>query len=100
MVDEQQKREKSKAPDDTIFVGQKQTMAYVLAIITQFSEGINTVHVKARGRAISKAVDVAEVVRHKFMKDLKYKVDIATDQIQGEEGGKFNVSSIDIALSK
>ncbi len=95
-----EEQKKSKAPDDTILVGQKPTMAYVLAIITQFSEGIPTVHVKARGRVISKAVDVAEVIRNKFMKDLKYTVTIGTEKIQGEEGGKFNVSTIDIVLTK
>ena len=93
------KREKSKAAKDTVYVGQKPVMSYVLAVITQFSEGEKQVHVKARGNSISKAVDVAEVVRNKFLKDVKHKVEIGTDSIEGDRG-KMNVSVIDISLIK
>jgi DNA-binding protein Alba len=42
-------------------------MSYVLAVITQFTEGLKEVHVKARGRSISRAVDVAEIVKNRFL---------------------------------
>ena len=57
-----------KADDSIIFVGQKPPMSYVLAVITQFNgNGSNMVILKARGRAISTAVDTAEIVRNRFM---------------------------------
>ena len=54
--------QKGRAADDVVFIGKKPDMSYVMAVITQFSEGITKVHLRARGRSISKAVDVAEVV--------------------------------------
>ncbi len=63
--------EELKQNDNTVFVGQKPAMAYVLAAITQLNGGQSEVHLKARGRAISRAVDVAEIVRRKFMQDVK-----------------------------
>lgn len=74
-------------------------MSYVLAVVTQFSEGGNEVHLKARGKSISRAVDVAEVVKNKFLTDIKTSINIGTDQIDSEEG-KINVSTIDIHLTK
>ncbi|MFH1443462.1 MAG: DNA/RNA-binding protein AlbA, partial [Candidatus Micrarchaeota archaeon] len=50
-----------------IYVGKKDTMAYVLAVVTQFNQGINELHVKARGRSISKAVDISQIVKNRFM---------------------------------
>jgi len=59
------------------------------------------VAVKARGRAISRAVDVAEIVRRRFMPDAQLKdIKIATEEVTNEEGNKINVSSIEIYLSK
>ncbi len=54
------------AEDNVVFVGKKGTMAYVLAVVTQMNQGATEVIIKARGKAISRAVDVAEIVRHKF----------------------------------
>ncbi len=42
--------------DNTVFIGKKATMNYVLAVVTQFNSGHNEVVIKARGRAISRAV--------------------------------------------
>ena len=71
-------------------------MNYVLAVITQFSDGMDEVHVKARGRSISRAVDVAEVVKNRFVQNLEKTVEIGTD----ENSNKLNVSTIDILLKK
>ena len=58
----------------TVFIGNKPAMSYVLAIITSFSSPENEViTIKARGRAITTAVDVAEITRSRFLKDLKVK---------------------------
>jgi DNA-binding protein len=87
--------------DNAVFVGSKPPMNYVLAVITQFHNGAKNVEVKARGRAISRAVDVAEIVRNKFMGDLKVNnIAIGTEEIQGEKGDKLNVSTMTIVLEK
>lgn len=80
-------------------------MNYVLACITLFHGGTNEVSIKARGRAISRAVDVVEIVRRRFLPDVKVKgVDIGTQQLaarEGEEGrGPTNVSTIEITLAR
>ena len=93
--------EEQKADDNTIFVGQKPPMSYVLAVVTQFNmNGANGVIIKARGRAISTAVDTAEIVRNRFMKDAKLKdIKIGTESVTNEEGRETNVSSIEISLT-
>lgn len=89
------------ADDNVVYVGSKPAMSYVLAVVTQFSEGNESVHVKARGKAISRAVDVAEIVKSKFEEDAEVEnIDIGTDQIETDEGDELNVSSIQIDLSK
>lgn len=84
-----------------MFIGKKPTMNYVLAVVTQFNSGTNEVVIKARGRAISRAVDVAEIVRHRFVQGVGYEdIQINTEQIPTEGGGTANVSSIEIYLKK
>lgn len=103
MAEKTKKKSKTeeKADDDIIFVGQKPPMSYVLAVITQFNgNGSNGVILKARGRAISTAVDTAEIVRNRFMKDAKLKdIKIGTESVTNEEGRETNVSSIEISLT-
>jgi len=92
---------RTNAKDNEVFVGKKPTMSYVLATITQFSGGTKEVHIKSRGRSISRAVDVAEVVRNKFMTDVKVKnIVISTEEREVEDGKKINVSTMDIVLAK
>jgi len=89
------------AEDSIIYVGNKPVMNYVLATVTQFNEGTNKVTIKARGRAISRAVDASEVVRNRFMTDVKVDdIRISTEEMTGEKGENFNVSSIEIFLSR
>lgn len=90
-----------KTRDNVILVGRKPVMAYVLAAITQFSNGQNEIHVKARGRAISTAVDVAEIVRRKFIQDAQIRdINIGTEEMDLKDKGKINVSTISIVLGK
>lgn len=93
-------QEQRKAGDDNvIFVGKKPIMSYVLAVVTQLASQ-SEVRVKARGQSISKAVDVVEIVKNKFMQDLKIsKIDIGTDTLQTEKD-KINVSRIEIVVKK
>ncbi len=89
------------ADDNIIFIGKKSAMAYVLACVTQFNMNHDTVVLKARGKSISHAVDVAEIVRNKFVTDTEVKgIKIATEIIEGKSGEKMNVSSIEITLGK
>ena len=94
-------KETKRMDDNVVYVGQKPTMSYVLAVITQFTGGLKEVHLKARGRSISRAVDVAEVVKNRFLQDVKVNsIDIGTEEREVEEGNKINVSTIDIKLNK
>jgi archaea-specific DNA-binding protein len=88
--------------NNTIFVGKKPVMNYVLACLTMFQNGTPDITLKARGRAISKAVDAAQILTKKFVPDVTVKsVDIGTEQVKNiESGAMSNVSSMEIHLSK
>jgi DNA-binding protein Alba len=89
------------AESNTIYIGKKPTMNYVLAVVTQFNSGSGEVIVKARGRSISRAVDVAEIVRNRFVPGSRVKdVHVTTEKITGEDGRTTNVSSIEIFMAK
>lgn len=84
-----------------VLIGKKPIMNYVLACITFFHGGAKEVAIKARGRSISRAIDVAEVVRHRFLPDVKIKsIGIGTDQLLSNEESDqtTNVSTIEITL--
>ena len=91
----------SKDPN-IVYIGRKPVMSYVLAVITSYNQSeTKDVTLKARGRSMTTAVDVAEIVRRRFMKDLKTnKITIGTEELQQEEGGTRNVSTIEIMLTR
>jgi len=85
--------------DDVVYIGNKPVMNYVLAVVTQFNNGASEVTIKARGRAISRAVDVAEVSRNRFLPNVTVKnIQISTEKLESERG-ESNVSSMEILLS-
>ncbi|AEH06573.1 DNA-binding protein Alba [Methanothermococcus okinawensis] len=88
--------------NNTVYVGNKGVMNYVLAVITQFNtENADKVRIKARGRAISRAVDVEEMVRNRFLPDIKVEeINLGTDKVKNEDGKDVNISTIEIVLSK
>jgi DNA-binding protein len=87
--------------DSVILVGNKNVMSYVLACVTLFNKGAKEVVIKARGRLISRAVDVAEITRNRFISELAVKsIEIGTTTVQTDKGSDLNVSTIDITLSK
>ncbi|MBU7023152.1 MAG: DNA-binding protein Alba [Theionarchaea archaeon] len=87
--------------DNVVYVGNKPPMSYVLAVITLFNEGNKTVILKARGRAISTAVDVCELTRNRFLSELEVKeIKTGTEELPRREGGTINTSTIEITLSK
>ena len=88
-------------PDNTVYIGKKPTMNYVLAVATQFNSGSSEVTIKARGKSISKAVDIAEIVRNRFIQEAKVDdIRITTEVLENDDGKSSNVSSIEIFLKK
>ncbi len=86
--------------ENAVFVGSKPVMNYVLAVLTQFNGGAKEVAIKARGKAISRAVDVAEIVRKRFLTDVDVKdIKISTEKVESEQG-EANISAIEIILAK
>jgi archaea-specific DNA-binding protein len=83
-----------------VFIGKKGVMAYVLAVMTQYSEGANQVIIKARGKSISRAVDVAEIVRNKSPEIKLDAINISTEEVVTEDGRPLKISAIEIILEK
>ncbi len=105
------KTEKKEAPkeeakeatkgENVVLIGRKPVMNYVVACITFFNAGEKQVVVKARGRAISRAVDTVELLRRAFVKDLEVKsINISTEEMVREEGQRSNVSTMEITVAK
>lgn len=88
------------AEDNVVYIGKKPLMNYVLAIVKEFNNGAKEVTVKARGRAISRAVDAAEVSRNRFLTDAKIKeIRIDTEKTASEKG-ESSVSTIEIVMAR
>ena len=89
---------------NTVFIGGKPPMNYVLAVITSLSApNAKGITLKARGRAITTAVDTAEITRRRFIKDLKVsKIAIGTEEMPAREGENRArmVSTIEIMLTR
>ncbi|MDP3918699.1 MAG: DNA-binding protein Alba [Nanoarchaeota archaeon] len=90
--------------DQTVFIGSKPFMNYVTSLVMQFTTlNREEVVVKARGKFISKAVDVTEVTRKRFLKELNIGIkDIAinSEEFTNQEGKQVRVSTIEIFLNK
>ncbi|MFW9850716.1 MAG: DNA-binding protein Alba [Candidatus Thorarchaeota archaeon] len=101
MAEEKTDKKETNRGDSTILVGSKNVMSYVLACVTLFNKGASEVAIRARGRLISRAVDVAEITRNRFLNDIKVKdIQIGTTTVQTDKGSDLNVSTIDITLSR
>ena len=101
MLKQRDTGEKRMSQENVIYIGRKPVMAYCLAVMTALKDNNSEVTLMARGRAISKAVDVAEVVRNQFIADLNISdISIGTEQLETEEGGQRNISNIAISLAK
>jgi archaea-specific DNA-binding protein len=91
-----------RGPSNHIYVGKKPVMSYAMSALIQLSQ-MGEVNIKARGMAISRAVDVAEIVSKRlgagtfFVKN----INISTEQVKSTETGEMrNVSSIEILVGK
>lgn len=87
--------------ENIVYIGRKPTMNYVLAVVTQFNNGMREVTIKARGNSISRAVDVKEIVVNRFLPDLKERsIKTSSEELTNEDGTKSKVSAIQIVLGK
>jgi DNA-binding protein len=86
----------------TVYVGRKPLMNYVLAVLTNFNAGAGEMTLKARGSAISRAVDVAEVARRRFLEGVEVgKIEIGSEDIKIEEENRTRtVSTMEITLTR
>jgi len=100
----EEKTTEEKKDENVVFIGSKPFMNYVTGVVMQFTkQGSNEVIVKARGKFISRAVDVAEVSTKRFLNDQGIKVKdikIDSEEFENKEGKKVNVSTIEITLGK
>ncbi|UCH57561.1 MAG: DNA-binding protein Alba [Candidatus Bathyarchaeota archaeon] len=87
---------------DTVYIGNKPPMSYVMALITAFNApGVDSVVIKARGRAISRAVDVAEIAKNRYLEGVETdKIEIGSEQMPTHDGGTRGVSTIAITMKK
>jgi len=101
---EETKKDQEYQDSNIIFIGEKPFMNYVTGVVTQFkTKGEKQVIIKARGKFISRAVDVAEFSVKRFLKEENIKiidVKIDSEEFENKEGKKINVSTIDIVLEK
>jgi DNA-binding protein len=94
-------KEVVKTSDNVVLIGRKPVMNYVVACLTFFNSGEKNICVKARGRAISTAVDTVELLRRAFAKDVELtSIAIGTEEVQREEGRRSNVSTIEITMAR
>jgi len=86
--------------NNVVYVGNKPVMNYVLAVVKEFNNGATEVIIKARGKAISRAVDAVEVSRNRFLTDAKINgITIGTEKMVSENRAS-NVSIIEIVMGK
>jgi DNA-binding protein len=104
VAEEKAAKKPAEKQSEVIFIGNKPPMSYVMAVITALSSDATTeITLKARGRAITTAVDVAEIARNRFVKDLKVmSIGIGTEEMPPKEGDNRsrNVSTLEINLAK
>ncbi|GAH40485.1 unnamed protein product, partial [marine sediment metagenome] len=91
---------KENSDDNVIFVGNKPPMNYIIAVLTEFKKSDEVV-VKARGRAISKAVETCEVVRKKFLADVTISdIQIGSENIIDDKTNKpMDLATIEIYMT-
>ena len=83
-----------------VIMGVKPIMNYVVACLTLFNDGSETVLVRARGKHISKAVDMVQLLRRVFLKDAVVKdIKVGTDTLTRDDGKEAQISIIEITLT-
>ena len=94
----------NKEIDNTVFIGSKPFMNYVTSVVMLFTTNkADSVTIKSRGKFISKAVDVSEIAKNKFLKELELEtkdIKIASEPFTTKEGKELSVSTMEITLVK
>ena len=101
-------RHNDKDNDSNVYIGTRPIMNYVMAVMVILNEedpdtesGYKHCTIKARGKRISRAVDVAEILKKKFITDATYEdIRLSTEQLKNADGKVSNVSSIEIEIKK
>jgi len=86
-----------------MFIGGKPFMNYVTGIVMQFTtKGAKEIILKARGKFISRAVDIAEIVSKRFLSGQfeTSNIKIDSEEFKNAEGKQVRVSTIEITLRK
>ncbi|MHA1719773.1 MAG: DNA-binding protein Alba [Promethearchaeota archaeon] len=97
--DNKENKKTKRYNDNSVYIGRRPTMNYVMAAMVILNRGTDCI-IKARGRAISHAVDVSEILINKFFPTAKYKdIKITTEHLTNDEGKSSNVSSMEIVIS-
>jgi archaea-specific DNA-binding protein len=103
MAENKEQKPKRNENDHVVLVGDKPFMNYVTGVVMQFTtQGAAEVVIKARGKFISRAVDIAEVTRKRFLEgtvDLEG-IKIDSEDFENKEGKQVRVSTIEITLKK
>jgi archaea-specific DNA-binding protein len=89
--------------DNLLFVGEKPFMNYVTGAVMQFTtKNAQEIIIKARGKFISRAVDIAEVVTKRFLEGTAHvkEIKIDSEEFKNKEGRDIRVSTIEITLSR
>ena len=82
-------------------VGRKPIMNYVTACVTLFNSGNDEVMVRARGRTIEKAIDIVQMLKRGFLKNVTIQsIDVGSENVKRMDGTRGNISIIEITLSR
>jgi len=103
MEAENKPQESRRFNSNVIFIGEKPFMNYVTSVVMQFTtQNSPEVIIKARGKFISRAVDVAEVAKNRFLDNtIEIKnISVGSEDFTNKEGKKVRVSFIEITLKK
>ena len=104
MTDQEVKPEhKPRERTNVVYIGEKPLMNYVTSIVLNFTaQNMPEVIIKSRGKFISKAVDITEVARNRFLSDqVELKdIKIGSEDFINKENRKIRVSFIEITLKK
>jgi len=89
------------AEQNLVRVGRKPIMNYVTACVTLFNSGNDEVMVRARGRTIEKAIDIVQMLKRGFLKNVTIlSIDVGSENVRRVDGTRGNISIIEITLAR
>jgi archaea-specific DNA-binding protein len=86
--------------DNCVYVGNKPFMNYVTAVVTQANSN-KLVTIKARGKYISRAVDIGEVATRRFVAGSKIgSIRVGSEEFENKDGKMVRVSTIELDITQ